>query len=456
MPFTVLLYYICPNRIKNLLLLIVSLIFYAWGEPSHIILMIVTTFYIWLFGLLIDKCKQKNNLKCAKFLLVLSLILSLSTLAFYKYFGFITDNLPFLKDTALGTLRPSLPIGISFYTFQALSYSIDVYRGNAKVQTNWLNFAMYISFFPQLIAGPIVQYSDIESQLKKRTVSLQKFSDGISRFCVGLGKKVLLANQVGLIWNEISRNGTLSILGSWLGAIAFAFQIYFDFSAYSDMAIGLGKMFGFEFPENFQYPYQSKSVSEFWRRWHITLGTWFREYVYIPLGGNRKGKLRLLRNLLIVWSLTGLWHGAAWQFLLWGIYYFIFISLEKFIFNRYLEKVPSIFKYAYTGIVVLLGWVLFAAENISTAFQFYKAMFGIGASLINSSDLFILSTNAVLLIICAIGVTNLPKKCYLYFQRKCKSQALGYICNFASLSVLWLSVAFLMGNGYNPFLYFHF
>lgn len=456
LPITVLLYYILPKGVKNLVLLIMSLVFYAWGEPSHIILMIITTLYIWVFGILINRCKQRGQDKGAKVFLVLSLVLSLGTLAFYKYFGFITDNIPFLKDSTIAAVKPKLPIGISFYTFQALSYTVDVYRGDVKVQKSWKNFAMYISFFPQLIAGPIVRYSDIEAQIEDRTVTLQKFSEGIQRFCIGFGKKVLLANQIGLLWNELSGVQSLSVVGAWIGAIAFSFQIYFDFSAYSDMAIGLGKMFGFEFCENFRYPYQSKSVSEFWRRWHITLGSWFKEYVYIPLGGNRKGKSRLLLNLFIVWSLTGLWHGAAWQFIMWGIYYFIFIALEKVFLGRLLEKWPALFRHVYTVLVVLFGWVLFAGANILESLGVYKAMFGIGVPFVNNFDIFLLKGNMVLLIVCALGATSLPKSCYMALRKRMKSDVFDYVCNGSVLIILWLSIAFLMSNGYNPFLYFRF
>ncbi len=360
LPLTLFGYYMLPGRGRNLLLLIVSLLFYAWGEPVHIILMLITTGYIWALGLAVERVKQEGKTELARGLMILAVVLSLATLGYYKYFGFLTKNIPFLQTMKLKS--PALPIGISFYTFQALSYIIDVYRGDVKAQRSWINFAMYVSFFPQLIAGPIVRYSDVENQLVRRRHSTKKIAQGTVRFAVGLGKKVLLANQIGLVWTEFSGMSQLSTLGAWLGALAFAFQIYFDFSAYSDMAIGMGMMFGFHFPENFRYPYQALSVSDFWRRWHITLGTWFREYVYIPMGGNRRGNRRQLLNLLVVWSLTGLWHGADWQFLLWGLYYFAFLALEKFVWKPYLEKCPVMVRHAYTMLVVLFGWVILPAR----------------------------------------------------------------------------------------------
>ena len=355
LPITTAAYYLLPGKGRNLLLLAVSLVFYAWGEPVHIFLMLITTVYTWALSLLLEKFRGKPGI--AK-LLILCLVFSLGTLGYYKYSGFLMNALGSSDFRA-----PALPIGISFYTFQALSYVIDVYRGDVKAQKSWVNFAMYISFFPQLIAGPIVRYTDVEAQLDNRTHSRKNIYRGIRRFTMGLGKKVLLANQIGMLWDTISGAAHLSMLGAWLGAIAFSLQIYFDFSAYSDMAIGMGRMFGFEFPENFRYPYLSGSVTEFWRRWHITLGTWFREYVYIPLGGNRKGKRRLLLNLLIVWALTGLWHGADWQFLLWGGYYFAFLALEKFFLLDKMEKWPPFARHLYTVLVVVFGWVIFACED---------------------------------------------------------------------------------------------
>lgn len=451
LPLTFFLYYLLPGRCRNGLLLLVSLVFYAWGEPKHIILMLITTVYTWLLSLLLEKCIATGKTAAARFLLFLCLIFSLGTLFFYKYAGFIMKT---LGQTAFHA--PTLPIGISFYTFQSLSYVIDVYRGDVKAQKSWVNFAMYISLFPQLIAGPIVRYADVENQLTERTYSCENIYRGIRRFTFGLAKKVLLSNQIGLLWNSISATGNLSVLGAWLGAVAFSLQIYFDFSAYSDMAIGLGRMFGFEFTENFRYPYQAKSITEFWRRWHITLGTWFREYVYIPLGGNRKGKSRQALNLLIVWSLTGLWHGADWQFLLWGIYYFLFLALEKFFLLQRMEKWPSVFRHLYTVIVVVFGWVIFACEDLSITGEFFKAMLGIGVPLIDTAALFQLSNFALLFPILFVGATELPRRIVCRLQHSVRPAGFEKLTYAACLATTWVCIAFLVADTYNPFLYFRF
>ena len=454
LPVTIALYYALPEKAKNVLLLIVSLVFYAWGEPVYVFLMLITTLYIWYFGLLIEKSNEQKKNLLARVLLILCLVFSLGTLAYYKYADFILENIALvipIRNTA-----PALPIGISFYTFQALSYAIDVYRGNVKAQRSWVNFAMYISLFPQLIAGPIVRYADIEHQLVRRKHSCKNIYLGIRRFTVGLCKKVLFANQIGLLWDTLSASSNLSVLGAWLGAVAFALQIYFDFSAYSDMAIGLGKMFGFDFTENFLYPYQSNSITDFWRRWHITLGTWFREYVYIPLGGNRKGKLRLLLNLFIVWSLTGLWHGADWQFLLWGIYYFLFLTLEKVFLLKRMERWPTILRRIYTLFIVVVGWVMFTCTDLTSAGTFYKAMFGIGVPLFDKTAIFLLSGNALLLLVLFVGVTALPKRALTTIRkylRPAHFEVCIYVC---CILLLWLCIAFLVADTYNPFLYFRF
>ena len=454
LPVTVGLYYILPQRARNYLLLLVSLVFYAWGEPSHVFIMIITTAYIWALGLLVARAKKRKMESLAKAFLILSLILSLGTLVVFKYTGFIVSTIPFLQGTALADFQPALPIGISFYTFQALSYIIDVYRGDVKAQRSWVNFAMYISLFPQLIAGPIVRYSDVEDQLDVRHNSFPEIAAGIRRFVLGLGKKVLIANQIGALWETLSGNGT--VLGAWVAAIAFAFQIYFDFSAYSDMAIGLGKMFGFQFTENFDYPYQSNSITEFWRRWHMTLGTWFREYVYIPLGGNRKGKSRQILNLLIVWFLTGFWHGAAWQFILWGLYYFVFLVMEKLFLLKFLKKLPGFLRHIYALVVVLLGWVLFACEDVTAAGKLYGAMFGAGEAFADPAALFHFSSSIVMLLVCAVGATQLPKKAAAMLKVKIGKTAFRYISYAAVLIILFASMAFLVADSYNPFLYFRF
>ena len=454
LPVTVGLYYLLPKKARNLLLLAVSLVFYAWGEPTHIFVMLITTAYIWAFGLAVAKAKEQGKQAVAKFFLILTLVLSLGTLVFFKYTGFLVSTMPFLEGTALGQLNIALPIGISFYTFQALSYIIDVYRGDVKSQKSWVNFAMYISLFPQLIAGPIVRYADVESQMEDRPFSFDHLFLGIQRFVLGLGKKVLLANQIGVLWETMAGNST--VLGAWLGAVAFAFQIYFDFSAYSDMAIGLGRMLGFEFTENFNYPYQSASITEFWRRWHMTLGTWFREYVYIPLGGNRRGKGRQILNLLVVWFLTGFWHGAAWQFILWGLFYFVFLAAEKLFLLKPLQKAPGAVRHVYALVVVLLGWVLFACEDIGAAGRMYGAMFGIGVPLADSKSLFYLGSSVVMLIICTVAATRLPKCLAQKLESKLPATAFQYIRYGVILAVLLVSMAFLVADSYNPFLYFRF
>lgn len=452
LPITILLYYIVPRRGKNALLLAASIFFYAWGEPIHIVLMLITTVYMWLLGIGIEKSMARGRKRSARLLLVLGVIFSVGTLAYYKYSGFILEKLLFMDNVK----SPALPIGISFYTFQVLSYVIDVYRGEVRAQKNWVSFAMYISMFPQLIAGPIVRYADVEGQINQRHHSASLVCEGIQRFTLGLGKKVLLANEIGVLWKGLSAMENLSVLGAWGGAIAYALQIYFDFSAYSDMAIGLGKMFGFEFTENFHYPYQAKSITEFWRRWHITLGTWFREYVYIPLGGNRKGKRRLVFNLLIVWSLTGLWHGADWQFLLWGVYYFLFLVFEKFVLLRRMEKWPVLLRHLYTLLVVLFGWVIFGCEDILAAKRMVRAMFGVGTCMSDSAARFLLSQRLPLILGCLIGMTEFPKCVARKLRRKIQPVRFEVLACGVTLLILGISISFLAADAYNPFLYFRF
>lgn len=450
LPVTVGLYYLLPGKGKNILLLLVSLMFYAWGEPLHVFIMLVTTLYIWGLGLLTARYKDEGNDAAAKVCMILSLVFSLGTLFFFKYTGFFVSNLPFLQGTALDGLKVALPIGISFYTFQSLSYIIDVYRGDVKAQRSWIDFAMYISLFPQLIAGPIVRYTDVEKQLARRKASYDDIAAGIQRFTFGLGKKVVLANGIGAVWEYLS--GSTSMLGAWLAAICFALQIYFDFSAYSDMAIGLGRMFGFRFPENFCYPYQSASVTEFWRRWHITLSVWFREYVYIPLGGNRRGKGRQILNLLIVWFLTGFWHGAAWQFILWGLYYFAWLMLEKLFLLEKLKKLPGAVQHLYALLAILLGWVLFACTDVSAAGSMYAAMLCIGVPIADNMALFALRGCAVLLALCIIGSTEYPRN----IARNAGKQLPYFVHCLVVFLILFVSMACLVSDSYNPFLYFRF
>lgn len=388
LPICLLLYFILHGiKARNYLLLVMSLLFYAWGEPKWIILMIVTTLIDYGAGLLVD---QYRGQKLAKWALAGSVVITLSFLAVFKYLGFFNQNLNQIFGAELPTQIFNLPIGISFYTFQAITYVVDVYRGKAQVQRSYANLLLYVALFPQLIAGPIVRYTDIAAQLENREMTLPGFSKGITRFVTGLGKKVLLANIAGqvatsLIGGDLSK---ASVLGAWLGIFAYTFQIYFDFSGYSDMAIGLGHMFGFTYVENFNYPYISKSITEFWRRWHISLSTFFRDYVYIPLGGNRRHQLR---NMFIVWALTGLWHGASWNFVLWGLYYFVFLAIEKLFLGKFLEKLPAVVGHAYALFIIVVGWVFFYFDDVSRLGQMLKLMFGF------SGQAGVLPTDTVLL-----------------------------------------------------------
>ncbi len=456
LPLVLAGYYICPKRMRNCFLLLVSLVFYAWGEPKYVFLMMFSIAANYGFGLLLDK--YRGNRRLSKLLLTLSVIVDIGLLCVFKYTDFVITNLNRALSADIGLLYLALPIGISFYTFQAMSYTIDVYRDDVKVQRNILNFGMYITMFPQLIAGPIVRYADVEAQLDDRSVTAKDFAEGICRFVVGLGKKVLLANQIGALWDEIyALGGSTSVLMAWLGALAYTFQIYFDFSGYSDMAIGLGRMFGFAFPENFRYPYQSKSITEFWRRWHITLSTWFREYLYIPLGGNRKGKARQILNLFIVWTLTGLWHGAGWNFLMWGLYYFVFLVLEKLFLLKVLDKVPSVLRHVYSLFVIIIGWVIFACDDITVLLPYLGSMFGANG-LTGGLDLYLLGTRAGLLVILCIASTQLPKYLAQTVGKKLHMGEASAFCAKAlgALLILCLCMVFLVVDSYNPFLYFRF
>ncbi len=454
LPIVLLGYYICPKKGRNLFLLIASLVFYAWGEPKYVLLMMLSITINYVFGLLMEKNRQ--NERRLKLMLVLSVVIDLALLCFFKYTDFVISNINAAFDTGFDLLKLALPIGISFYTFQAMSYTIDVYRGDVKVQRNIIDFGMYISMFPQLIAGPIVRYADVEGQLRERSVTMQDLSEGAMRFIVGLGKKVLLANQIGALWSEIyALGGHSSALTAWIGAVAFTFQIYFDFSGYSDMAIGLGRMFGFKFPENFRYPYQSVSITDFWRRWHITLSTWFREYLYIPLGGNRRGLARQALNLFIVWTLTGFWHGAGWNFILWGLYYFVILLLEKLFMLKALDKAPKLLRHIYSLLLIVIGWVIFACDDITVLLPYLGSMFGANGAL-GGMDLYWLTTKAVLLVICAIASTELPKKLMASCTGSLGEKPAFAVKAVPALLLLGLSMVFLIGDSYNPFLYFRF
>lgn len=454
LPLVLLGYYICPKKGRNLFLLIVSLVFYAWGEPKYVFLMIFSILVNYIFGRLMDK--HRENKKRLKLMLVLSVVIDLGLLSVFKYTDFIITNVNAIFGANFDLLNIALPIGISFYTFQAMSYTIDVYRDDVRVQKNLIDFGMYITMFPQLIAGPIVRYADVQDQLADRSVTTADFSEGVMRFVVGLGKKVLLANQMGAVWSDIyALGGDVSALMAWTGAIAYTFQIYFDFSGYSDMAIGLGRMFGFKFPENFRYPYQSVSITDFWRRWHITLSTWFKEYLYIPLGGNRRGLARQALNLLIVWSLTGFWHGAGWNFVMWGLYYFVILFIEKLFLLKALDKLPKFFRHVYALLLIIIGWVIFASDDVSVLLPYLGSMFGANGA-IGGMDVYTLLTKAVLLIICCIASTELPKKLFLSAAGAMNEKAAFTLKSVLMIALLALSMILLIGDSYNPFLYFRF
>lgn len=454
LPLVLLGYYICPKKGRNLFLLIASLVFYAWGEPKYVFLMIFSILVNYIFGRLMDK--HRENKKRLKLMLVLSVVIDIGLLSVFKYTDFIITNVNAIFGANFDLLNIALPIGISFYTFQAMSYTIDVYRNDVRVQKNLIDFGMYITMFPQLIAGPIVRYADVQDQLADRSVTTADFSEGVMRFVVGLGKKVLLANQMGAVWSDIyALGGDVSALMAWTGAIAYTFQIYFDFSGYSDMAIGLGRMFGFKFPENFRYPYQSVSITDFWRRWHITLSTWFKEYLYIPLGGNRRGLARQALNLLIVWSLTGFWHGAGWNFVMWGLYYFVILFIEKLFLLKALDKLPKFFRHVYALLLIIIGWVIFASDDVSVLLPYLGSMFGANGA-IGGMDVYTLLTKAVLLIICCIASTELPKKLFLSAAGAMNEKAAFTLKSVLMIALLALSMILLIGDSYNPFLYFRF
>lgn len=461
LPAVLLLYYIAPRPLRNLVLLLFSLVFYAWGEPVYIVLMLVSILVSYTGGILVDWCLRRQKRGAAKAVLAVSSVVSLSLLGFFKYADFVIGSVNALTGAGMELLQLALPIGISFYTFQTMSYTIDVYRGEAKVQKNLISFGAYVTMFPQLIAGPIVQYKTIDAQLRMRRESAEQFTEGIHRFMIGLGKKVLLANNAGALWDKINvlEYGSLPVSTAWLGLAAYTLQLYFDFSAYSDMAIGLGHMFGFRFLENFNYPYLSKSITEFWRRWHISLGTWFREYVYIPLGGNRVTLWKHVRNLLVVWLLTGIWHGANWNFAVWGLYYGLLLLAEKFLWGRRLQRLPSALQHLYCMFFVMLGWNLFVFDDMGKGLSYMKALFGLyGAGFGNGETIYLLYNHVVLLLFLIIGSTQLPAKLgnRLLGRLKGRETAVTVVTNLFYVAVFLLSVAYLVDASYNPFLYFRF
>lgn len=456
LPVTIILYYSLGKQLRNIVLLTASLVFYAWGEPVYVLLMCGSIVINYCIGFLLgkdDTSRQKRKL-----FLIISLVFNLGCLAYFKYLSMIISTIASIGGWNLNVETPALPIGISFYTFQALSYVIDVYRGKIKPQKRPLLFALYITMFPQLVAGPIVNYADIQSQLADRSIKFEEFCSGMRRFLCGLAKKVLLANNMGLLWSEVkAMPGTeISVLMAWAGIIAFTLQIYLDFSGYSDMAIGLGKMFGFRFQENFRYPYLAQSISEFWRRWHISLGSWFKEYVYIPLGGSRGGKWKLLRNLFAVWLLTGLWHGASWNFVLWGLYFGTLILIEKLFLQKSMTRWPKAVRHIYLLLLVVIGWVFFEFTNLTEGLIFLRSMLGVGDNgLIGDQAVVKLKAYALLYIVCIIAASPWPKKLALSFKRRhCNIYRLAVNVYYCAL-IFWVT-AYMVASTYNPFIYFRF
>jgi alginate O-acetyltransferase complex protein AlgI len=451
-----LIYYISPKRARNTVLLILSLIFYSWGEPIYICLIIFYIVFDYISALLIEKYRESRRL--SKIIFINMILINVGALGFFKYLGFIIDNINALFGSSIVLEKLSLPLGISFYTFQIISYVIEVYLGRVKAEKNIINFAAYVTMFPQFAAGPIMKYSEIITQLKNRTENINQVAEGIERFILGLGKKVLIANNIAGLWTSVKGTpiAELSVASAWLGIIAFTLQIYFDFSGYSDMAIGVGKMFGFELIENFNYPYISKSVSEFWRRWHISLGRWFKDYIYIPLGGNRVNLKKQIRNIFIVWFTTGLWHGASWNFIFWGLYFGFFVFIEKAFLLETLRKLPSYVQHLYTMLVVIIGWVFFDINKLSSAFTYIKVMFGLNKSmLIDNTFIYYSYSNLILFIIAIACATPIINKAY--DRIKANMRASGAVSMvLLQIFILFLSTVYLVNQGFSPFLYLKF
>ncbi|WP_440450382.1 MBOAT family O-acyltransferase [Ruminococcus bromii] len=452
LPITLLAYYLVPRQGRNIFLFIVNLIFYGWGEPKLVLLMVFNIFFNYIGGWLVDK--YRADAKKKKLFLILTCVLDIGILAVFKYTGMITETLNMLPFLNIPELQISLPIGISFYTFQTMSYVIDVYRDDAPVSKNFINFGTYVALFPQLIAGPIVRYRDVAEQLVNRRETLEMFTRGVKLFMVGLAKKVIIANTMGtLTTNIFATTDENGVVGTWVGMIAYTFQIYFDFSGYSDMACGLGNMLGFEFLKNFNYPYIAKSITDFWRRWHISLSTWFKEYVYIPLGGNRKGVKRQILNLLIVWGLTGLWHGAAYNFVLWGLYYGLLLILEKFVLKKFLDRLPSFVQHIYTLFIVIIGWGLFYFTDVRQLGEFMVDLFNFGNGICGNQAFNLIMSNLPMLIIAAVASTPLAAMLYNRFEH---TRFMWIPETLYCMGVLGVSTASLVNQSYNPFLYFRF
>lgn len=460
LPVNIFLYYVINNNTyRNAVLIVSSLAFYAWGEPVWISVLIFNAFFNYFIGISIEKSRGSRK---GKGILALAVMANLLVLEFFKYFGFFTENINSLLGINIPIMSIGLPIGISFYTFKSISYIVDVYRGEVGAQKSPLKFLLYVSLFHHLVAGPIVRYKDVEQDIEKRALGFESFNNGVSRFIIGLGKKVIIANQA----NEFSKAffsmdySRLPVLGAWAGILLFAIEIYFDFSGYSDMAIGLGKMYGFNYKENFNYPYIAKSATEFWRRWHISLTSFFKDYVYIPLGGNRKFHVR---NILVVWLLTGLWHGASWSFVVWGLYFFVLLIIEKFVMSKIEKKIPNIIWRLYFVVAVLVGWVFFYHTSIDKAFQFLGIMFGINASSWSSPEVGIfLNSYAIFISIAIIGCTPLVKTVFGRIKGRLQKKQIGIytadqlIKSTVNIAILIVSIIMLVGQSYNPFLYFKF
>lgn len=454
LPATVIIYYLVPKKLKNTVLCLSGLVFYAWGEKKLVFLFAFSIFMGWILGLLIERFQKSV---WSKVFFIFSVIFFLGLLGYFKYTDFFISTLNALTGLSIPLLRITLPIGISFYSFQLLSYTADVKRGDAKANRNLIDFAAYIAFFPQLIAGPIVRYSDISSALRKRNHSVSLFAEGMRRFILGLGKKVLLANVFGEVCADFQSSPEPSVLFAWMNAVSFMLQIYFDFSAYSDMAIGLGKIFGFSLPENFNYPYISKSITEFWRRWHMTLGSWFRDYVYIPLGGNRRGKARQIFNIAVVWMLTGFWHGASWNFVLWGLFYAVLLTIEKLRLKKFLDAHP-VFAHIYVLLAVLFGFVLFEATDLSRLVGNFSTLFAFTSKPLASADaLYDLRSYAIPFVLGVLGSTPIPKRIYQSIQKTRAGEKISLVLEPVALLLLLVVVtAYLVDGSFNPFLYFRF
>ncbi len=463
-PVILILYYLVPKKGKNAVILASGLLFYAWGEPLYVFAMILSTFIDYTAGRFMDKFDDRPRVR--KVCLLVSVIMNLALLGAFKYLGFLIESFNAWFGWTIPNPNLPMPIGISFFTFQSMSYTIDLYRRKIKVQKSAVNFMAFVTLFPQIVAGPIVRYEDVQNELDERSINETMIAGGISRFITGLGKKVLIADNIGALWDTVKAMdvSSLSAASAWLGILAFTFQIYFDFSGYSDMAIGLGKMMGFSFPENFDYPYMSKSISEFWRRWHMTLGGWFKSYVYFPLGGSRKGLARTVINLLIVWTITGVWHGASWNFMIWGAYFGVLIVLEKLFLGKLLEKLPGFFSWLYTFVLVVLGWVMFDivpsgtvsfGEVFGRIFGYIGAMFGANGILKDNFATNAIVNYGVIFALAIIGSTDIIKRICAAIKEKAPGWTM-YCYPAVQTCVLLVSIAFITTSSYHPFLYFNF